>query len=116
MQTTVSEEQVRVLAYHMWEADGRQAGRDTHYWHQALSQLNAGAKTTELDKPNVVIEPPSARKSTSNKATSATASAKKAKGGKAGARANAKAATGATKAAVPAKSKATPKTKKPATK
>ena len=33
------EQQVRVSAYHLWEADGRPDGRETEYWFRALEKL-----------------------------------------------------------------------------
>ncbi len=33
------ESRVRSLAQQLWEEDGRQAGRDIHYWHVAEQRL-----------------------------------------------------------------------------
>jgi hypothetical protein len=35
----LSEESIRVRAYLLWEVDGRQHGRDDHYWREAVKQL-----------------------------------------------------------------------------
>jgi hypothetical protein len=39
MRTTLSAEEIRVRAYLLWEAEGRQQGRDDHYWHEAILRL-----------------------------------------------------------------------------
>ncbi|VXB42163.1 conserved hypothetical protein [Burkholderia sp. 8Y] len=43
------EQRIRTLAYYMWEAEGRQAGRADEYYHRAREQLNA-------DNPDAVRE------------------------------------------------------------
>jgi hypothetical protein len=35
------EQRIRTLAYYMWEAEGRQAGRADEYYHRAREQLHA---------------------------------------------------------------------------
>ena len=41
--TQPSQQEIAAYAYHLWEADGRQAGRDAEYWFQAQAQLKARA-------------------------------------------------------------------------
>lgn len=33
------EQKVRVVAYHLWEDEGRPEGRETDYWFRALATL-----------------------------------------------------------------------------
>lgn len=40
MPTSLSADEIRVRAYLLWEAEGRQHGRDDHYWHEATRQLD----------------------------------------------------------------------------
>lgn len=42
-----SEESIRFRAYLLWEADGRQHGRDDHYWCEAIAQIQ-GERTAPL--------------------------------------------------------------------
>jgi len=37
-------EQVALLAYHIWEQEGRPAGREQEHWLQAESQIKASLK------------------------------------------------------------------------
>jgi hypothetical protein len=39
MPTALSADDIRVRAYLLWEGEGRQSGRDEHYWHEAIVQL-----------------------------------------------------------------------------
>lgn len=39
MPTALTTDEIRVRAYLLWESDGRQSGRDDHYWHEAILQL-----------------------------------------------------------------------------
>lgn len=41
-----SDNDIAKHAYHLWEADGRPAGRDMEYWLKAKSQL-AGAQSSQ---------------------------------------------------------------------
>jgi hypothetical protein len=38
---TVSEEQIRVKAYELWEADGRPDGNDQDYWFRSTNALES---------------------------------------------------------------------------
>ena len=38
-ETDELEQRIRERAYYLWEADGRRAGRDRHYWEQAELQI-----------------------------------------------------------------------------
>jgi DUF2934 family protein len=37
------EDQIRVRAYALWEADGHPAGQDQNYWFKAATELAAAA-------------------------------------------------------------------------
>jgi hypothetical protein len=39
--TQPSQQEISAYAYHLWEVDGRQHGRDAEYWFQAQAQLKA---------------------------------------------------------------------------
>jgi len=39
------DEQVRVRAHQLWEAEGRPLGRNEEFWHQALANLAAQNET-----------------------------------------------------------------------
>jgi hypothetical protein len=41
----VSQSEIEVVAYHMWEMAGHPASRDLQFWLQAEAQLRAAAKT-----------------------------------------------------------------------
>ena len=43
MDVQMSEEQVRTLAFHLWEQDGSPDGRADEYWEKARQQLGLGA-------------------------------------------------------------------------
>lgn len=45
------EQPIRNLAYSLWEADGRQDGRDHEYWHRAADALRAPAIDTTPHLP-----------------------------------------------------------------
>jgi hypothetical protein len=40
MQTSASDEQIRLRAYQIWEAEGRPEGRDEEHWHQASDEVS----------------------------------------------------------------------------
>jgi len=42
MEVPVTEEQIRTLAFYLWEKDGEPEGRSEEYWEKARQQLNAG--------------------------------------------------------------------------
>lgn len=46
--TAMTDEHIRVRAYHLWEADGRPDGRDQEFWQRAEQSLttadNGGPK------------------------------------------------------------------------
>jgi uncharacterized membrane protein len=47
MDVPVTEEQIRTLAFYLWEKDGSPDGRSEEYWEKARQQLGAdGASTT----------------------------------------------------------------------
>ena len=39
-----SAEEIAAYAYHLWEAEGRQSGRDLTYWMEAKAHLEADRK------------------------------------------------------------------------
>ena len=41
----LSQSEIAVVAYHMWEMAGRPASRDLQFWLDAEAQLRAAAKT-----------------------------------------------------------------------
>lgn len=40
MTASVTTDQIRLRAYHLWEAEGRPAGRDQEYWFRAEQQFH----------------------------------------------------------------------------
>ena len=42
--STPRPEQVALLAYHIWEQEGRPPGREQEHWFQAESQIKASLK------------------------------------------------------------------------
>ena len=51
MDVPVTEEQIRTLAFYLWERDGGPEGRSEEYWEKAqqLLGLDAGAPSTEAE-------------------------------------------------------------------
>ncbi|MFL9963043.1 DUF2934 domain-containing protein [Paraburkholderia sediminicola] len=49
MDVPVSEEQVRTLAFYLWEKEGSPDGRSQEYWEKARQQLGADGSLAELD-------------------------------------------------------------------
>ena len=43
MDVPVTEEQIRTLAFYLWEQDGSPEGRSEEYWEKARQQLGADA-------------------------------------------------------------------------
>jgi hypothetical protein len=43
MQAQLTEEQIRTLAFYLWEQDGSPDGRADEYWEKARQQLDGGA-------------------------------------------------------------------------
>lgn len=52
------QQRIRERAYHLWEADGCPAGRDTEYWERAREldaiASNPGAGQRPIEEPQVV--------------------------------------------------------------
>jgi hypothetical protein len=42
MDVQMSEEQIRTLAFHLWEQEGSPEGRADEYWEKARQQLGLG--------------------------------------------------------------------------
>jgi hypothetical protein len=49
------EQAVRQTAYHLWERDGRQDGREKEYWFRALQQELA-AREARVERASAVNE------------------------------------------------------------
>lgn len=49
MDMPVTEEQVRTLAFYLWEKEGSPEGRSQEYWAKARQQLGADSALAELD-------------------------------------------------------------------
>ncbi|MEM5435978.1 DUF2934 domain-containing protein [Paraburkholderia diazotrophica] len=49
MDVTVTEEQIRTLAFYLWEKDGGPEGRSEEYWEKARQQLLADASPATSD-------------------------------------------------------------------
>jgi Protein of unknown function (DUF2934) len=49
MNMPLTEEQIRTLAFHLWEKDGSPEGRSDEYWEKARQQLVSHRTTAELD-------------------------------------------------------------------
>lgn len=45
MDVQLSEEQIRTLAFYLWEQDGSPEGRADEYWEKARQQLISGSKS-----------------------------------------------------------------------
>jgi hypothetical protein len=43
MDVQLSEEQIRTLAFYLWEQDGSPEGRADEYWDKARQQLSSGS-------------------------------------------------------------------------
>jgi uncharacterized membrane protein len=49
MDMPVTEEQVRTLAFYLWEKEGSPEGRSQEYWAKARQQLGADRALAESD-------------------------------------------------------------------
>ncbi|MFM0341890.1 DUF2934 domain-containing protein [Paraburkholderia fungorum] len=47
MDMPVTEDQIRTLAFYLWEKDGSPDGRSEEYWEKARQQLGADSLTAE---------------------------------------------------------------------
>ncbi|BCZ81703.1 hypothetical protein PTKU64_53780 [Paraburkholderia terrae] len=47
MDVPVTEEQIRTLAFYLWEKDGSPEGRAEEYWEKARQQLVPNASSAE---------------------------------------------------------------------
>jgi hypothetical protein len=52
MDTNRAEEEIRLLAYRLWERAGRPDGRADDFWEQARLQLASGSSPTQEDRIN----------------------------------------------------------------
>jgi len=62
MDVQLSEEQIRTLAFYLWEQDGSPEGRSDEYWEKARQQLSSGSdsESTADDKTAGFGEEPDA--------------------------------------------------------
>ncbi|NPT47552.1 DUF2934 domain-containing protein [Paraburkholderia sp. 1N] len=49
MDVPVTEEQIRTLAFYLWEKEGSPDGRSQEYWEKAWQQLGSDRSLAELD-------------------------------------------------------------------
>ncbi|MFL9915934.1 DUF2934 domain-containing protein [Paraburkholderia fungorum] len=47
MDMPVTEDQIRTLAFYLWEKDGSPDGRSEEYWEKARQQLGVAGSTAE---------------------------------------------------------------------
>jgi Protein of unknown function (DUF2934) len=52
-------ERIRLRAYHLWEADGRPAGRDVEFWERARALIAIEDNPTAGQLPNPMQNSPS---------------------------------------------------------
>ena len=52
MDVQMSEEQIRTLAFHLWEQDGSPDGRADEYWEKARQQLGLGGAAPDKKAPD----------------------------------------------------------------
>lgn len=48
-------EKIQVIAYELWERDGRPEGRDDDYWHAAVKLLSAEENVAPADDPTSAL-------------------------------------------------------------
>jgi hypothetical protein len=48
MDVQLSEEQIRTLAFYLWEQDGSPEGRSDEYWEKARQQLSSGSDSEDM--------------------------------------------------------------------
>ncbi len=67
MDVQLSEEQIRTLAFYLWEQDGSPEGRSDEYWDKARQQLTTGTasenssngEATDVEeKPDAMLNRP----------------------------------------------------------
>lgn len=71
--TSPTHEEIAACAYQIWEAEGRQEGRDVEYWFQALARLNPPRST----RPAPIARREPAAITVTAKAAAATAKRRK---------------------------------------
>jgi hypothetical protein len=57
--SAVTEDAIRLYAYHLWEQDGRPLGRDLEFWGRAVAALDA--KPARPARPRPAAAKPAAR-------------------------------------------------------
>jgi Protein of unknown function (DUF2934) len=50
MEVPVTEDQIRTLAFYLWQQDGGPGGRSDEYWEKARQQLGAGTEVTAAEE------------------------------------------------------------------
>jgi uncharacterized membrane protein len=56
MDIQMSEEQIRTLAFYLWEQDGSPDGRADEYWEKARQQLGVGATTDTAGGEEIALQ------------------------------------------------------------
>ena len=87
-----TQEEIATYAYYLWEAEGRQSGRDSDYWLQAKAQLIANrqyeaglfqspgsdqARTVTVESPGTQTPAEPRRETTENKESAVPSSSRK---------------------------------------
>lgn len=55
MDVPVTEEQIRTLAFYLWEEEGSPDGRSQDYWEKARQQLGADGALAQLDSDTSAV-------------------------------------------------------------
>ncbi|MFM0556561.1 DUF2934 domain-containing protein [Paraburkholderia sediminicola] len=56
MDMPVTEDQIRTLAFYLWEKDGSPDGRSEEYWEKARQQLGVDGSTAEPTQTTARLE------------------------------------------------------------
>lgn len=49
MSETSREQEIRELAFHLWQKAGEPQGQQDEFWHAAVKQLDGGPRSTDAD-------------------------------------------------------------------
>ncbi|WP_408365997.1 DUF2934 domain-containing protein [Paraburkholderia sp. RL18-103-BIB-C] len=55
MEMPATEEQIRTLAFYLWEKDGSPDGRSQEYWERARQRLGADGSLAESDSESSLV-------------------------------------------------------------
>lgn len=72
----VTDETIRVHAYHLWESGGRPHGRDQEFWHRAAAELAAVRPEARNKAPKTTQPKTTKPKTTKPRAAKPAAAAK----------------------------------------